>query len=430
MNKLLYHFAFFLLIIGMVFTDLPFFPNYTVTHSLMFMIAPITFFILLLVKKFKIPISSNLKTFMMYGILTFVTSIILLVIAVLSRGGDFYAYGKNLFSKLFEAFFSLYILHFITYFLLLNIFLKLGIKAIKTYLIILFTLFILTGFVEFMFPDAIDILHSTPKEYERLRLFTMESSQATLLYLVVGLLTFFFTKNLLLKVLVLILFFCIQVLINSKGFWISLILTTIIILLSWNIFKRIQFLYFFILIGLLLYFLNFAFQDLLMDIKMFTSFATRLSSLVSAFFILLYYPLGTGYGTFLVFYPEILQKSFGIVDDIFPRFLNITLSDLETYYMISTGQYLTAKGALAQFVMLNGWFGLLFFFSLLYKTLYYINRLELPSRGKINLYFLIILLFVQLTIGSDFTLQYVMWLPIALVEYLYIRSKMEKRKNV
>lgn len=38
-------------------------------------------------------------------------------------------------------------------------------------------------------------------------------------------------------------------------------------------------------------------------------------------------------------------------------------------------------------------------------------------------------MFIQLAIGTDFILQYIIWLPVALVEALYIRYKLDEVKN-
>lgn len=227
-KSLIYKSMFFFLIIGMIFTDLPLFPQYTVTHSLMFVIAPLCFFIILVVRRFKLLISDNIKIFIVYGITSFLSSLVLLWMTVLSKNGEFYVYGKNLLIKLFEGFFSLYVLHLITYSLLLHIFLNIHIRYVKIYIITIFILLTMTGIIEYAFPKMIDIFHDTPKEYARLRLFTMEPSQATMIYSVVGLLTFFFIKNIVLKTIVLLIFLYIQFLIQSKSFWISFVATTVI----------------------------------------------------------------------------------------------------------------------------------------------------------------------------------------------------------
>lgn len=428
MDKLIYKLMFFFLIIGMIFTNLPFFPQYTVTHSLMFVIAPLCLFIILVVRRFRLFVSDNIKIFIVYGITSFLSSLVLLWMAVLSKNGEFYAYGKNLLIKSFEGFFSLYVLHLITYLLLLHIFLNIHIRYVKIYVTTIFILLTITGIIEYAFPEIIDIFHETSKQYERLRLFTMEPSQATLIYSVVGLLTLFFIKNVFLKALTLIIFLYIQFLIQSKAFWISLTLTTMIVSLKNNS-RVIKFLYFLTFLFLILFFLNFALPSLIIDIKNFTSFATRTSTIVSNFLVLLYYPIGMGYGTYLLFYPEILQKSFEFLDSILQNFFNTNLLYWEIETMILTGENLSAKGSLSQFIMLNGWLGLVFFFGLLYKTIYYISKLRFIVKDVTNIYFLILLMFIQLAIGTDFILQYIIWLPVALVEALYIRYKLEEVKN-
>ena len=72
--KMLYKLFLFLLFIGMLFTDLPFFPEKTVTHSLMFIISPIIFIIILLIKNFKLNVNSFIiKIFFIYMVTTLFT---------------------------------------------------------------------------------------------------------------------------------------------------------------------------------------------------------------------------------------------------------------------------------------------------------------------------------------------------------------------
>jgi len=58
-NQFLYLFIFFLLCVGMIFTDLPIYER-TVTHSLMILFAPLIFTFILVVKKFKVSLTKKI----------------------------------------------------------------------------------------------------------------------------------------------------------------------------------------------------------------------------------------------------------------------------------------------------------------------------------------------------------------------------------
>jgi hypothetical protein len=102
-NQFLYSFIFFLLCIAMIFTDLPIYEK-TVTHSLMIFFAPLIFVSILVAKNFKVLLTKNLKLFILYMIVSFVISLILLYYLILTRG-EFYSYKKNIIIYNFYYFF-------------------------------------------------------------------------------------------------------------------------------------------------------------------------------------------------------------------------------------------------------------------------------------------------------------------------------------
>jgi len=53
----------------------------------------------------------------------------------------------------------------------------------------------------------------------------------------------------------------------------------------------------------------------------------------------------------------------------------------------------------------------------------YIKRLDIKTSKKIILEFLTLCMFIQLLIGSEYTLLYVIWLPIALIEVMYYKQQ-------
>ena len=323
-NQFLYLFIFFLLCVGMIFTDLPIYER-TVTHSLMILFAPLIFTFILVVKKFKVSLTKNLKLFILYMIVSFVTSLILLYCLILTKG-EFYVYNKNLLIKHFEAFISLSLLHFLVYFLLVLVFYKLSLNLLKNFVFFIFLFLTLAGLIEYLDSEKLSIFHSAPKDYERLRLFTAEPSHAVLLYLIFSLLSLFFIENVSLKIFISILSGIIFILINSKGGFITLFFISIILFL-----KKIKNIKYTVVLLLILViasylFVRFALPSIYVDINKFTSFSTRFSGLISVILILFKYPLGLGYGSYLFYYPKISDQSYEIANALFINLFGIPLS--------------------------------------------------------------------------------------------------------
>jgi hypothetical protein len=420
-NQPLYSFIIFLLCIAMIFTDLPIYEK-TVTHSLMIFFAPLIFVSILVAKNFKALLTKNLKLFILYIIISFVISLFLLYFSILIKG-EFYAYNKNLLIKHFEAFISLSLLHFMVYFLLILVFNNLTPKLLKNFVFLFFLFLTLVGLIEYLDPGKLNMFHSKPKDYERLRLFVAEPSHCVLLYLTFSLLSLFFAENISLKIFISILSGIIFILINSKGGFITLFLVSIILFLKKI--KNIKYAVLLLLILLIASYLlvKFAFPFLYVDINNFSSFSTRFSSLISVIIILFKYPLGLGYGSYLLYYPKILDQSYEIANTLFTNLFGILLSYAEISDMISTGENIGAKAGIPQAVMLSGWVGVIFWLIIFRNSLKYIKRLNINTSKKIILEILILYIFIQLLIGSDYTLLYVIWLPIAFIEVMYYKQQ-------
>jgi hypothetical protein len=419
-NQFFYLFIFFLLCIGVIFTDLPIYEQ-TVTHSLMILFAPLIFTFVLVVKKFKVLLTKNIKLFIQYMIVSFAISLILLYYLILTKG-EFYVY-KNLLIKHFEAFISLSLLHFLVYFLLVLVCYNLSPNLLRNFVFLIFLFLTLVGLIEYLDPEKLSMFHSAPKDYERLRLFTAEPSHAVLLYLIFSLLSLFFIENVSLKIFISILSGIIFILINSKGGFITLFFISIILFLKKI--KNIKYtvVFFLIILTASYLFIKFVFLSLYIDIYKFSSFSTRFSGLISVFIILFKYPLGLGYGSYLFYYPKILDQSYEIANALFINLFGIPLSYTEISDMISTGKNIGAKAGILQAVILSGWIAVIFWLIILRNSLKYIKRININTSKKIVLEFLILYIFIQLLIGSEYTLLYAIWLPIALIEVMYYKQQ-------
>jgi len=420
-NQVLYLFMFFLLCIGMIFTDLPIYEK-TVTHSLMILFAPLIFAFVLVVKKFKVLLTKNIELLIQYMIVSFTISLILLYYLILTKG-EFYVYNKNLLIKHFEAFISLSLLHFLVYFLLVLVCYNLSPNLLRNFVFLIFLFLTLVGLIEYLDPEKLSMFHSAPKDYERLRLFTAEPSHAVLLYLIFSLLSLFFIENVSLKIFISILSGIIFILINSKGGFITLFFISIILFL-----KKIKNIKYTVVLLLILViasyiFVKFALPSIYVDINKFTSFSTRFSGLISMILILFKYPLGLGYGSYLFYYPKILDQSYEIANALFINLFGIPLSYTEISDMISTGKNIGVKAGILQAVILSGWIAVIFWLIIFRNSLKYIKRININTSKKIVLEFLILYIFIQLLIGSEYTLLYAIWLPIALIEVMYYKQQ-------
>ncbi len=416
--KVLYKSFLLLIFAGMLFTDLPLFPEKTVTHSLMFIISPIIFIIILLIKNFKLNVNSFIiKIFFIYMVTTLFTSFLLLTYVFLKKG-DLITFNKNLGLKLLEAFFSLTFLHFTVIYNFNFLVQKIDLAFLKKLIYITFLLLTVSAFIEYFSPTILDLFYASPKMYHRVRLFTMEPSQAALLYFVFASLSLFFCKKNVVRFLIFLLFIISSVFIASKGFFITLLVTNILLLIK-NL-KNVKLLPILGILTILSYYIfsNLVLPSIYIDIEKFSSFSTRVSGMISAVLILIFFPFGTGYGTYLYFYPDILEKSYNIANQIFLHMFSIPLSSVEIDSMISTGQNLGAKSGILQAIMFNGWFGLLVFLAIFLKLKSQIKNLFIYKNDKLILEFILYVIIIQLLIGSEYTLLYCVWLPLVLIQEL------------
>jgi len=427
-NKIFYPVFFVILLIGMIFTDLPI-ANKTVTHSLMIFIAPLLFIIILIINNFKLNFfeSKISKIFFLYCIFSFVSSIFIFIILIILRKGNIYFYNTNLLVKFFESYISLTLLHFCVYYLTFYFIMKLDIIIISKifYMVVIFL--ILFAFVEYFKPELTFFIHSDKYFYNRLRLTNSESSHAILNFSIFALLflSTYFNKKItyLNKFFLVLIFLFIFFNIKSKGGIISLV-TAVLLLIILNFSKvRVMLICSVLLIPIFLIIFKLILPSIIIDINNFTSFSTRFTGLMSMFYILLFYPFGTGYGSYIYFYPKVLMKTFEKINIFFQKTFSVELNSSEIISIISTGTNIGAKATIPQMVMLNGWIGLIFILLVFFFTFHYIKKLDHKVINKNILYLLVIFLFIQLLIGSEYTLLYSIWLPIAFIESMFIKNK-------
>jgi len=296
-------------------------------------------------------------------------------------------------------------------------------NILKNFIVSIFTFLTFIAFIDYITPEFLNAFHSFSKGYERLRLFNMEPSHAGLNYFILFLLTLLLVKSFILKLLLSLSGFTVLIFIGSKGLFISIAFALFgTLLCNKRFIKDVKVLFGLLFVFLLIVYINYSIilEALITDIEKFTSFSTRASGFLGSVLTLFQYPLGTGYGTYIYVYPRLLEEGYIILNNMFTSIIGINLSRLEINDILETGINLGAKAGIPQAVVMSGWLSVMFFlflFIYLFKTIRRLNVLDFISKNeRIILYFLIFILIFQLLFGSDYTLLYSIWLPVALIE--------------
>ena len=93
------------------------------------------------------------------------------------------------------------------------------------------------------------------------------------------------------------------------------------------------------------------------DLESFSSISTRSITIITSLKSLVAYPFGQGYGTYLITFPPLLDKTINSIITLSP----IPLSTFELDWMLSTGRALTIKSGLLNEVLYTGW-GIIIFY--------------------------------------------------------------------
>ncbi|MCS7263189.1 MAG: hypothetical protein N3C13_05745 [Aquificaceae bacterium] len=305
-------------------------------------------------------------------------------------------------------------LHMLVYYLYADSLRRVSYRAFSYVIFVAFTVLTAVGIAEYFKPEALEVFHAQPKDYSRLRLLTAEPSQAVLVFSVVFFLSFLLARKLYTKVIISLVYAVVLYFISSKGIFMSMMLSSLLLLVVSATLHYSFLILLFNFVVIAYVFFTVVVPQIVLDILHFTSFATRASGLLSAVYILLVYPFGLGYGTYIGLYPEIMEKVSSYLSGFFRHELNLE----EVHLMIDHGQNIGAKATLPQLVMFNGIFGLLFFFFLLYRT-YTASSYVSAKLGKLNATayrFFTLTLFIQLAIGTEYNLMYIIWLYVAFGE--------------
>jgi len=334
--------------------------------------APLLFIFLIITQK-RLFSNSIIKYYFVYATTGMVLAVFMLCYTLLFvTGGDVHVYDEIMPVKLLKAGF-----YNITYFFAVyNLFVLARYLSLNTLLLLLQLLLwflIVHGFLQLSIGLRLPFINFSQPEGNRISLTTSEPSNAAPMFLtlaaVVIALRVQLGKNRYGTIMLGVASFIILVLINSKG---VLLLVPVAILISIRKSLNLK------VIGIALLFLipvTFVIvyrvvPMLVKDIQDYNSFSTRITTFVAALKSLYKYPLGEGYGTFLVYYPPLLLPTNNQITNL----LGIPLVSLELTDMVQSGRNLPAKSGVTNEIVYNGIFAIIF---LVMVCRYYLSQVRL-----------------------------------------------------
>ena len=360
-------FLLFFSLFPLIFQDLPLVNIFgTIAKCPAVFIAPIVTLILVIQSK-KIEFYIVSKYFGLYALVTIVTALIMVAITLLFvTDGNLNVYSEFIPIKLIKAS-SYNITYFLTAYNLCILCRKVSLGVVKNILEIIWVFLTVYGIMQLFILHPIPFLHYTEfDEYQtRFVLTASEPSSSIIMYTIVfsvliGL-RFYLKKNKLLTALIVLFSFFILLGIGSKGglFFIGIALLWVF---RKNFNWRFALVILVLFVPLAYFFVQIILPQLLIDIDEFTSFSTRTTTSVVAFKSLFNFPIGQGYGTYLVYFPKMLLPT----NKDLSSFLHIPLLDDEMVEMVNSGVNLGVKSGIPHEIMLNG-FSAVFFFFFLFK---------------------------------------------------------------
>lgn len=219
--------------------------------------------------------------------------------------------------------------------------------------------------------------------------FASETSWFSFTTMILGLLSIEASDRKFFKIVYALLMISVVLFGGSKGTVICLLLAAVVGILLNNRVNLLLKPLMLITAGIITYaiFQSFVLDGFISDLSEFTSFATRVSSIVASFMIFIDYPFGTGYGAFQSILRIYYIDAFDLLNSYIPFF---SLSAKEILGMLNdaSGSGLSIKGVFFQY---TAYFGLPFLLIIILSVHRFIKcRLELSNYWKISTVFVVI----------------------------------------
>ncbi|WP_283676435.1 hypothetical protein [Clostridium perfringens] len=360
-------------------------------------------FIYLLITKKKICSNKFLKILTRLTIYLFGVNIISLFFYIVLFQNEVNLLGENAIIKFVKGY-SYLIVILLLMISLYNLTLKFDLKKIlKPFLYIFIVLFIALIF-EISNPQLFNqLFHQS--YYDRVRLFTNESSFTGSLIVVYGCLAIYYALNFSKKLLIplIIMFLTFLLTSGSKGFILVLMLSGVICIML----TKLKLRYKSLILGMIFFMgilvLPTILASLRNDIVGYTSFATRIYTNIIGIILMFKYPFGVGNFVYLHVYPIELQKYLYILIN---KGLNV--SEINTYIYASSDANIAAKSGVFQYGLYWGVIGTIIF---LYSIIY-LYKLLLKNKNKFDFILVYAFIFIIIAIITyiDFDIKYEIWI--------------------
>ena len=149
---------------------------------------------------------------------------------------------------------------------------------------------------------------------------------------------------------------------------------------------------------------------LLKDIENFNSVSTRTTTFIAGFESLYKFPIGQGYGTYLVFFPKMLLPIHQQISSLF----NIPFLDDELVEMVTSGLNLGIKSGIPHEIMLNGFCAVYFYYVIFRYYFKNVNKV-VNKEVKICFSFLGAFILLDFSFAGIFDSAYIYTIPFVLL---------------
>lgn len=274
---------------------------------------------------------------------------------------DLYLY--KVFSNLILFFLWGYVYIYVKY---------INIEFLKKYIIIAYVIHIIGWFLHDILKINLGYIRVTNSvESMRYSGFLSEASVFCFTTIILGLLTAYYIKNKFVKFLIVFVSLVIATLGGSKGTIICLVISIIMLVLLNSQINRLKKMIVVLLLSILgaysiYYFVS---DSFIVDLEEYTSFATRMSSIISAGFILVEYPLGTGFGAFIPIYQNILGEAFDFLNSYMIS-IPLNYNEIMNIILAREGKSVTIKNIVFQYIAYFGIPFIVVFFKYVKVNLY------------------------------------------------------------
>ena len=416
----MYYLIYIILVLSIIFQSLSIADKIGfIGSSLTSIILPLIFLIMLIFRQ-TMKVNEYTKKLIKLYVYTIFVSLLVLTIYLLFLNGDAYFWGQNIFIKGIKA--SIYFGEIIVFLVIVEkLQNKLSIKKVFRPIIITYLILFFLLIFEIINPIGFNQIFHNGEFYNRIRVTTTESSTIGTLFTVFFILSCYYyskiKRNYINLILIVVSYLIFMISSGSKGYLICLIISIIIMTVKKMNLKKVNNITALIIgIGVLFLIFKYLFGEIyslfLLDLKEYSSFATRSYTTYCAILIGTIYPFGVG--TFL--YPTVFTKTLSNNLFIFDKLnLNLNLNEILGMISSTTGYGVAAKVPIAQYNMYWGMIGTIYFIKAYWINIYKNSKI-LKKSYLLDLTFIFILI-STLTYVS-FENKYEIWLFISTIIFL------------